>query len=75
MVVQYIIYSPLILSKFSKSHFVVRTQSVLHKIIAVTYEQMSQKGMENMKVPNLLICAYNNDILFSNYFGLAEGIF
>ena len=27
-----------------------------------------------MKVPHPLICAYNNEILFSYSFGLAEGI-
>ena len=37
--------------------------------------QMPQKGMENMEVPHPLIWAYHNNILFSNSFGLAEGIF
>ena len=36
---------------------------------------MPQKGMENMEVPHPHICAYHNEILFSNSFELAEGIF
>ena len=34
--------------------------------------QMPQKDIENMEVPHPLICAYHNEILFSNSFRLVE---
>ena len=59
MVVQFKIYSALIPSKVSKSHFVVKTQSVLHKSIAFTYESKSNapKGHgEHGSTPPTYLC-------------------
>ena len=51
---------------------------MLHKIIAVTYDskfKRPKKSKENMEIPHPLICAYHNEILFCNSFGLAKRIF
>ena len=51
---------------------------MLHKIIAVTYDskfKRPKKSKENMEITHALICAYHNEILLSNTFGLAKGIF
>ena len=54
-------------TKFQSHISVVGPQSVLHKIIAVTYDSKfkhPKKSKENMEIPHTLICAYHNEILF-----------